>query len=242
MENEKKGLPSGVVALFILVGAYVFMRFIIRPPFPSNLTNFYMLFILAGVIIYITLEDKRIQEFLDFISLKSKEPSHWDITRKAVLVLIPFLAAYNVYSSEKITYAPSAELFAPHVTPPKWVVDLKVPEWAADVNKWDTKHIDEGKKIYEANCVPCHGENADGKGPMASAIRYPASPTNFQEPGTIAQLPLGYVFWRVRDGGIFDKQFKSAMPGWSDELDDDEMWKVIMYAYTKAGVKPRTWE
>jgi mono/diheme cytochrome c family protein len=77
---------------------------------------------------------------------------------------------------------------------------------------------------------------------MASAIRYPTAPTNFKEPGTIAQLPLSYVYWRVRDGGIFDKQFKSAMPGWGDELDDDEIWKVIIYTYTKAGVKPRTWE
>lgn len=77
---------------------------------------------------------------------------------------------------------------------------------------------------------------------MAKAIRYPAAPTNFKEPGTIAQLPLGYVYWRVRDGGIKDKQFQSAMPGWGGELDDDEIWKVIMYTYTKAGVKPRTWE
>ena len=230
MDNEKKGLPSGIVALFILVGSYIIMRFIIRPPFPSNLANFFMLFILAGVVIYITLEDKRIEEFLDFISLKSKEPVHWDIIRKAVLVLFPLLVAFNVYSSEKISYAPTAELFSPHVTPPQWVVSLKVPDWAEDVNRWDP------------NCAPCHGENADGKGPMASAIRYPTTPTNFKEPGTIAQLPLSYVYWRVRDGGIFDKQFKSAMPGWSDELDDDEIWKVIMYAYTKAGVKPRTWE
>ena len=242
MKNEKKGLPSGVVALLILIGAYVFMRFIIQPPFPANLTNFFMLFVLAGVVIYITLEDERIDEFLGFISLRSKEQPVWDITRKVVIILIPLLIAINVYYNEKISYAPSAELFSPHVTPPQWVVDLKVPEWAAEVSTWEQKYIEEGKKLYEDNCLPCHGENADGKGPMASAIRYPAAPTNFKEPGTIAQLPLSYVYWRVRDGGIFDKQFKSAMPGWGDELDDDEIWKVIMYTYTKAGVKPRTWE
>jgi mono/diheme cytochrome c family protein len=240
MKNKKKGLPSGVLALIILIGAYLFMRLIMG--LPSNLTNFYMLFFIAGVIIYITLEDDRINEFLNFISLRSQEPPAWDYVRKGILIVIPFLVAFNVYSSQKVTYAPIAELFSPHVTPPQWVVDLKVPEWAAKAENWDTKRIEAGKKIYEDNCLPCHGENADGLGPMSKAIRYPAKPTNFKEPGTIAQLPITYIYWRVRDGGIFDKQFKSAMPGWGDELTDDEMWEVIMYAYTKAGVKPRTWE
>lgn len=242
MSNGKKGIPSGIVALAVIIGAYILMRFIIQPPLPANLTNFFMMFVIAGVIIYITLEDERIKEFLDFISLRSKLPAIWDVFRKAVLVIIPIFVAYNVYSKEKVTYAPPAELFQPHVTPPEWVVSLKVPDWAENPDRWDPKLIEEGKKIYDDNCAPCHGENADGKGPLAKAIRYPAAPTNFKEPGTLAQLPLGYVYWRVRDGGIQDKQFRSAMPGWGEELEEGEIWKVIMYAYHKAGVKPRTWE
>jgi mono/diheme cytochrome c family protein len=242
MAEERKGIPSGIIALAVIIGSYILMRFVVRPPFPANLTNFYMIFILAGVVIYITLDDGRIHEFLDFISLRSRVDTVWDVARKAVLVLIPLLVAYNVYSSQRVTYSPPSELFSPHVTPPQWVVDLEVPEWAAVYENWSEEDIEEGKRIYEDNCAPCHGKEADGKGPMAKAIRYPAAPTNFKEPGTIAQLPLGYVYWRVRDGGIKDKQFQSAMPGWGAELDDDEIWKVIMYTYTKAGVKPRTWE
>lgn len=242
MSEGKKGIPSGVVALAILIGSYILMRFVIQPPLPSNLTNFFMIFIIAGVVIYITLEDERIREFLDFISLSSRQPLVWDLFRKAVLLLIPVFVAYNVYAKEKVTYAPPAELFQPHVTPPQWVVGLKVPEWAERPEKWGQKEIEEGKKIYEDNCLPCHGQEADGRGPVAHAIRYPAAPTNFKEPGTIAQLPLSYVYWRVRDGGMLDKQFNSAMPGWGAELEEDELWKVIMYMYHKAGVKPRTWE
>lgn len=241
-DERRQKIPSGVIALAIVIGSYIFMRYIVRPPFPATLTNFFMIFIVAGVVIYITLEDRRIEEFLDFISLSSKIPVLWDLTRKVILILLPLFVAYTVYSSEKVTYAPPGELFQPHVTPPQWVVTLKVPEWVAEVEKWDQGHIEEGKQLYEDNCLPCHGKDADGKGPLASAIRYPAAPTNFREPGTIAQLPLSYVYWRVRDGGIFDKQFKSAMPGWGDELDEDQIWRVIMYTYTKAGVKPRTWE
>ena len=242
MNEYKQGIPSGVIALLTIIGSYVLMRYVAQPPLPVNLTNFFMMFVLAGVLIYITLEDSRINEFLDFISLRSRLPLIWDVFRKGILVLIPVFIAYNVYSKEKVTYAPPGELFQPHVTPPQWVVDQKVPDWAAHPEKWDPKYIEEGKYIYEDNCLPCHGKDADGKGPLASSIRYPAAPTNFKEPGTIAQLPIAYVFWRVRDGGIEDKQFNSAMPGWGDELEQDEIWKVIMYIYHKAGVKPRTWE
>ncbi len=242
MSDHNKGIPSAVLAVLIVIGSYVLMRFVAEPPLPSTLTNFFMMFVIAGVIIHITLEDQRIEEFLDFISFRSSLPIIWSTLRVAVLVLLPVFIAYNVYSKEKVTYSPPGELFQPHVTPPQWVVDLKVPEWAAAPDKWDAKLIEEGRIIYEDNCLPCHGKEADGKGPVAHAIRYPAAPTNFKEPGTIAQLPLAYVYWRVRDGGIFDKQFNSAMPGWGEELEDDEMWKVIMYTYHKAGVKPRTWE
>lgn len=230
-----------MVALIIILGAYILMRYIVQPPLPANLTNFYMMFVLAGVVIYITLEERRIAEFLDFISLRSKVPLIWDVLRKAIIIIIPFFVAYNVYAREKNAYAPPAELFQPHVTPPQWTVDYKVPDWAADPDRWDLKHLEEGKKIYEDNCLPCHGKNGDGKGPAAKGVRYPAAPTNFKEPGTIAQLPLTYVYWRVRDGGVKDRQFNSAMPDWGSELDEDEIWQVIMYSYHLAGVKPRTW-
>lgn len=241
MNKDRKGIPSAVIALLIIIGSYVLMRFIISPPFPAALTNFFMLFIIAGVIIYITLEDKRIEEFLNFISFKDKVNPIFGAIRLLALALIPVLVAYNVYSAVRIAYVPPGELFQPHVTPPEWVVGFKVPDWAAVPAKWDQKQIAEGKEPYENHCAPCHGKDADGRGPEAKALRYPAPPTNFKEPGTIAQISLSYVYWRIRDGGIHDKQFLSAMPGWGEEMDDEEMWKTIMYMYTKAGVKPRTW-
>jgi len=234
-------MPSAIVALLILIGSYGVMRWIVRPPFPPTLTNFFMIFVLAGVLIYITLEDRRIEEFLDFLSFESETKRVYRIMRIGALVLIPVLAAYQVHSAVKVTYSPPGELFQPHVTPPEWVVGLKVPDWAADPAKWDRRLIEEGKAPYDNHCAPCHGKNADGKGPEAKALRYPAAPTDFTESGTIAQLPLSYVYWRIKEGGIRDKQFLSAMPGWEEEMDEEEIWKTILYMYTKAGVKPRTW-
>lgn len=239
MSADKRTIPAWLIALVIIIGAYIVMRYVAGLPTP--LVNFYMMFIIAGAIIHITLDEKGIEELkelLDFI-LSDQRNAVW---RLVFLLILPVFIAFGVYGKVKTSYNPPPLLFTPHPTPPQWVVDLNVPEWAADHNRWDQTNIEEGRRIYEDNCLVCHGENADGRGPIAHAIRYPSSPTNFKEPGTIAQLPLSYVYWRVRDGGIGDKQFRSAMPGWGEELDDDEIWKVIIYIYTKAGVKPRTWE
>lgn len=239
MGDDRKVIPSWLIALIIIIGLYIIMRYVVGLPTP--LVNFYMIFIIAGAVIHITLNDRGIEEIKNALNLIATGKMNPAI-RLAVLLILPVFIAYGVYAKVRTSYEPPPRLFTPHPTPPQWVVDFEIPEWVADFNRWDQAHINEGKKIYEDNCLVCHGENADGKGPMASAIRYPASPTNFKEPGTIAQLPLSYVYWRVRDGGIRDRQFKSAMPGWGEELDDEEIWKVIMYIYTKAGVKPRTWE
>lgn len=164
-----------------------------------------------------------------------------NIIRVAILIIIPVLASYIVYDRVRVAYKPPATIFTPHPTPPGWVVGFKVPEWAENPDKWDMKLIEEGKKIYEDKCASCHGKDADGKGPEAKAIKYPVPPTNFKDPATLRMLQLSYVYWRVKEGGIRDKQFMSAMPAWKDELTEDEIWKVIIYAYHKAGVKPRAW-
>lgn len=64
-------IPSWAIALVILIGAYILLRFVAG--LPTTLVNFYMLFMLAGAIIHITLDDRRIEEMkqvLDFISFQ----------------------------------------------------------------------------------------------------------------------------------------------------------------------------
>src|SRR3990172_495546 len=143
MKEQKKGIPSGVTAFAVIIGAYVLMRFVARPPLPATLTNFFMIFVLAGVAIQITIDNRKLSEFLDFISLRSRQPLIWDVFRKAILVLIPLFVAYNVYSSEKAPSPPPGEHFQPHHPPPQWGVDYKVPAWAANPEKWEGAALEE---------------------------------------------------------------------------------------------------
>src|SRR3990167_4105294 len=95
--------------------------------------------------------------------------------------------------------------------------------------------------VYAANCAVCHGDNLDGLGPAAEGFRYPIRPANFRDAGTIAQLTLPYVYWRLTTGGV-QNQFNSAMPRWvapadapnaatvhSYDLSPDEAWQGILY-------------
>jgi hypothetical protein len=69
--------------------------------------------------------------------------------------------------------------------------------------------------------------------------------------GTIAQLTMRYVYWRMMSGGI-QNQFNSPMPRWVVSVDDpqvatvhsydftpDEAWKVIIYLYRETRSEPR---
>ena len=92
-------------------------------------------------------------------------------------------------------------------------------------------------------------DNLDGLGPAADGFRYPIRPANFRDVGTIAQLTLPYVYWRLTTGGV-QNQFNSAMPRWvatapgaatvhSGDLTPDEAWQVIIYLYKATGFEPR---
>ena len=106
------------------------------------------------------------------------------------------------------------------------------------------KHVAEGGVIYIKNCVYCHGDNLDGNGHFAPAFN--PRPANFTDPGTIAMLQEGYLFWRIAKGGPgLPKEsapWNSVMPAWEDRLGEDDIWKVILYLYDATGYQPRRWE
>ncbi len=76
-----------------------------------------------------------------------------------------------------------------------------------------------GKDLFLNTCLPCHGENADGNGPVAHLLQH--KPTNLLT-GISKNLPDGYIYGYIRNGGIW-------MPAYADAMSSDERWDVIMY-------------
>lgn len=55
-----------------------------------------------------------------------------------------------------------------------------------------------GRKLYQANCVACHGAKADGKGPAAGALRPP--PTDFTAAAYWASVSEAQVKAAIKGG------------------------------------------
>ncbi len=244
-------LPLPTRALLVLASAYIALK-LVRPVIPGSVILLYMGFVLAGVVIHLTLTDDRIRRFREFFVPTAGERRSLTLQRYGLLMVIPLVLAWGVYDATRPSYAPPVEIFQRHPTAGDEVLGrIKVPDWAASPAHWSAETIARGKALYGANCAVCHGDNLDGRGPAAEGLRYPIRPANFRDPGTIAQLTLPYVYWRLTTGGI-QNQFNSAMPRWvrpedapdaatvhSYDLTSEEAWQVIVYLYKTTGFEPR---
>lgn len=81
------------------------------------------------------------------------------------------------------------------------------------------KNIAHGKDLFMMDCAPCHGTNGRGKGPVAHLLRIP--PADLVT-GLTKDLPDGYIFGTIRDGGV-------AMPSYDDAMSSHERWQVVLF-------------
>ncbi len=99
----------------------------------------------------------------------------------------------------------------------------------------------QGAVLYAINCRPCHGMQANGRGPEARGLRL--KPADFTDPGLLPTVVEAYAFWRVTAGGRglpdASTPWDSAMPSWQDDLSETERWQVLLGEYDLAGVEPR---
>ena len=91
--------------------------------------------------------------------------------------------------------------------------------------------IEQGKAVYngKGGCVTCHGIDGDGNGPAAASMN--PSPRNFQHHGFWRHRAEGEVFWAIKYGSS-----GTAMIAFGSVLSDNEIWAVIQYEQTFAGV------
>ncbi len=251
LRPKRMGLPLPIGAFLVVAAVFALLK-LVRPVIPHSVVLLYMGFVVLGVLIHVTLDDDRIRRLRDFFVRREGESLALRLQRWGLLAVIPLVTGWWAYDSVRPRYAPPVEIFQRHPTAGEEILGrIEVPEWAAEPATWSAEAIAEGKALYEGNCAVCHGENLDGKGPAAEGFRYPIRPTDFRDAGTIAQLTLPYVYWRLVAGGI-QNQFNSAMPRWvvpaerpdasslhSYDLTPDEAWKVIIYLYDATGHEPR---
>jgi mono/diheme cytochrome c family protein len=90
-----------------------------------------------------------------------------------------------------------------------------------------------GQAIYRRDCVACHGEQGDGRGPAAADL--PLKPPNFRDRAMVREMTPDYWLWRVMEGGQGVEPYRSlgsTMPPWKGQLSEDEAWAVIAYVHT----------
>jgi high-affinity iron transporter len=82
--------------------------------------------------------------------------------------------------------------------------------------------LTQGKKLYEQNCVTCHGSQGDGKGQLGAALKPP--PSDFTKP--FKQWPyskgdLKKVFEAITKGIP-----NTSMVKW-DQFSEQERWALV---------------
>ena len=91
--------------------------------------------------------------------------------------------------------------------------------------------IEKGKGLYngKGGCVTCHGVDGDGNGPAAAKLN--PLPRNFQHHGFWRHRTEGELFWVIKHGSP-----GTAMIGFGQVLSDEEIWALIHYESTFAGM------
>jgi mono/diheme cytochrome c family protein len=237
-------------AVLVLVLAFAFFKFGIRPPAPFSVLTLYMAIVFLATMVYISSNSDSWRSFAGPIRATIVDPRRRPL-RIALGVVIPLLLGYYAYTQAAAKAQAPPELRAVHPAPPSSIqfrgkeiviggVENPLRKDAANF----AKNVAAGGETYIRNCVYCHGDNLDGRGMFAYGFNPP--PANFEDPGTIAMLQEAFLFWRIAKGGPGlpreSTPWSSAMPAWEERLTEEQIWQVIMYLYDATGRQPRRWE
>jgi mono/diheme cytochrome c family protein len=257
-----------VVALFVLLrlrrartfawtiacffGIYAFLRFGFAVPIPASVVQLYMGIAALSLAAYVSSSERRRAEFLSPLLALVNEPARRPLLG-AVLVLLPALAAASAWLGSRETLEAPAFGRTVHPAPPDTIpfgegrtIDLAkgrnpLRELETSDKERYRAHVENGRRIYYENCHFCHGDALAGDGMYAHGLN--PIPTNFTDPGTIAQLQESFLFWRIAKGGpglpAEGGPWDSAMPAWEKFLKEEEIWEVILFLYDHTGQRPR---
>jgi len=81
------------------------------------------------------------------------------------------------------------------------------------------ENLKHGEQLFLTNCSPCHGTRGAGDGSVVHLLLH--KPANLMT-GVSKNLPDGYIYGYIRNGGIW-------MPSYNDAMSSNERWQVVLY-------------
>jgi mono/diheme cytochrome c family protein len=100
----------------------------------------------------------------------------------------------------------------------------KSSAWSNPLPK--TAHnLADGKRLYNINCTPCHGEDGLGKGTIVADGKFPQVPAYGDRLPTINP---GKAFYSISHG-------KNLMGSYGSVLTPTQRWQVVHYIYELSG-------
>jgi len=81
------------------------------------------------------------------------------------------------------------------------------------------ENLKHGEQLFLTNCSPCHGINGAGDGSVVHLLAH--KPANLMT-GVSKNLPDGYIYGYIRNGGIW-------MPAYDDAMSSNERWQIVVY-------------
>jgi mono/diheme cytochrome c family protein len=234
-----------------LAGIYTILRFGFQVPIPASVVKLYMGIVVLALLAYATSSRERLRELWHPLRAFLTERRFVPLLALVALA-IPAAVMAGIYLDLTAEPVPPAFGRTVHPAPPDRITVHDEPVNLVTVTnpyrrleetdpEAFAEHVAEGRRIYYENCFYCHGDVMRGEGMFAHGLN--PIPTNFQDPGTIAQLQESFLFWRISKGGPGLPQeggpWDSAMPAWEKFLSEEEMWDVILFLYDFTGHSPR---
>ena len=220
-------------------------------PVPGSVLKLYMAIVTLSIFAYVMSSEERKQAFLRPVVDLVTNPGR-RLLLALVVLLVPVLAAVNVYVKLSVPVQAPAFGRTVHPAPPSGITvhdndinlitaDNPYRELEHDDAEAFAQHLANGRRVYYQNCFYCHGDGMAGDGMFAHALN--PIPSNFTDQGVLPMLQESFLFWRIskgapglpEEGGPWD----SAMPAWESFLTEEEIWDVILFLYDFNDYRPR---